>query len=38
MDQEAGEKFLKDLDKPVKGFGAPDDDGFDDSFDQIKQQ
>ena len=38
MAQEDADKFIATIDSPVRGFGSPDDDGFDDSFDQIKQQ
>lgn len=38
MSQEDAEKFIANLDNPVKGYGSPDDDGFDDSYNQIKKQ
>jgi hypothetical protein len=37
LGQEDAEKFLADLKKPLKGYGAPADDGFDDSYEQINQ-
>lgn len=37
MSQEDAEAFMDNLDKPIGG-GPVDDDKFDDSFDQIKQQ